>query len=70
MGKIETKISTIEFKNDIDQLSLVEKIEILHSLDNQFNEKTEKYEKLRIEFLEKIQEFKKMLPELRKELSE
>lgn len=70
MGKIETKISTIEFKNDIDQLSLVEKIEILHSLDKSFDEKVEKYEKLRIEFLEKIQEFKKMLPELRKELSE
>lgn len=54
MGKIETKISTIEFKNDTDNLSLVEKIEMVNSIRESIDKKYDIIMKLSIEFSEKV----------------
>ena len=70
MGKREMNTTVRERKNDIDNLSWVEKIELLHSLNKRFDEKAEKLELLSIEFSEKVQELKEACRELKKKLSE
>ena len=63
MGKIETKTSAIEVKDDKEEKSL-------SIFKKKFYEKFERLEKLSREFSEKVQELKEACLEVRKMLSE